>query len=131
MPLSVNRMYSSNGFGGKTLSTAGKAWKARAKVSLVKQWVSVPKGVFVDNTPYELHLVLRFTGMVNKGWPKRSKRRYKKKDISNYVKLLEDTISEVTGIDDSQTTRLIVEKVEMSGFPPGTPCVQILYRPLE
>lgn len=132
MPPSVNRLYRRAGRGGKTLSDEGKSWKAKALIALGKQWVTVPRSVFKKNVPYELWIRFTYEGVVNKGWPKSSKTRYKRKDVSNYVKLLEDVISEVSGIDDSQTVRLIVEKQERSeALYEGEPCIQILLKPLE
>jgi Holliday junction resolvase RusA-like endonuclease len=59
---------------------------------------------------YELTLHFFFPSVVNETWnnpdvkpSKRAKSRYKRMDLSNRIKLLEDCIRDALAIDDSQT----------------------------
>lgn len=56
-----------------------------------------------DYSTYTVNFVFHFPkdSLVNKGWPK-TKTYYKKMDVGNRRKLLEDCVSEVLGIDDSR-----------------------------
>lgn len=47
----------------------------------------------------------------NKGWKEgKTKYRYKRRDVSNFIKLIEDVICLYLGIDDSQFLRISAEK---------------------
>lgn len=52
--------------------------------------------------------------LLNKGWPKTIKTRYKRYDASNRVKVLEDVISTALGYDDGQNFTVVVAKVVSS-----------------
>lgn len=60
---------------------------------------------------YEIRIDLFFTKdeLVNKGWPN-TKTYYKKMDVGNRRKLLEDCLAEVLGIDDMYTFDLRMVK---------------------
>lgn len=77
------------------------------------------------NALYALHLRFFFFELVNKSWnnmdlppSKRAKSRYKKIDLSNRIKLLEDCIRDALAIDDSQTFAASQEKHQCG---PGEP----------
>jgi Holliday junction resolvase RusA-like endonuclease len=131
LPPSVNRLYVPNGFGGKRLSTAGKAWRARALLDLTKQCMFASAGVLDTEKAYVLELTFLFEPLINKGWPKTAKTRFRKKDASNYVKLLEDCVSCATGVDDSNTVMQVVAKEE---YAPGRfkddARIRIVYGPI-
>ena len=67
---------------------------------------------------YEVRIDLFFTKdqVVNKGWPK-TKTYYKKMDVGNRRKLLEDCLAEVLGIDDMYTFDLRMVKQVTTGEP--------------
>jgi len=77
---------------------------------------------------YRLVLVFHLQAL-NKGWPKTAKSRYKRVDLSNRIKLLEDVIKDVTGIDDSQTFEITVVKKHLEQG--SDPRVQVLFEVLE
>ena len=64
---------------------------------------------------YKVHIELFFTKdqLVNKGWPK-TKTYFKKMDVGNRRKLLEDCIAETLGIDDMYTFDLRMTKIASS-----------------
>lgn len=107
-PPSVNEMYARTAY-GMTASTKTKKFKAKAIVELAKQWLFCqPLG---RNDPHKLTLVFYLPEIENKGWPKSAKTRFKRKDVSNLVKILEDAIVTASGIDDSTTLELHVRKL--------------------
>lgn len=66
---------------------------------------------------YAMHLRFFMKDLLNKSWnnpdvapSKRAKSRYKKVDLSNRIKLIEDCIRDAIGIDDSQTFAATQEK---------------------
>jgi len=57
-------------------------------------------------------MVLDMPNLLNKGWPDKAKTRYKEKDASNRVKVLEDCLATAFGFDDSQFFLQLVAKRE-------------------
>lgn len=107
LPPSVNRMFTVRN-GRKVLSTEARRYKNKVKLELTKQLLTYkPLG---HNTPIDLYIDFVFHDMHNKGFPKTAKTKFKKKDVSNKIKILEDVLCEVLDIDDSQVVRLEVHK---------------------
>lgn len=94
---------------GKRLSSAGRRFKIRAMKTLQEDGraalINLPEDV-----PYELTLAIFLERVENKGWSVGKTDRYKKVDITNRVKLVEDTVSEAVGVDDKHNFRIVVEK---------------------
>lgn len=72
------------------------------------------------NSIYALHLRFYFQALENARWndsacppSKRPKSRYKKIDLSNRIKLLEDCIRDALDIDDAQTFAASQEKHQL------------------
>jgi Holliday junction resolvase RusA-like endonuclease len=81
-----------------------------------------PQGV------YALHLKFFFDSLVNETWnnhtlapSRRAKSRYKRIDLTNRIKLLEDCVRDAIDIDDSQTFAASQEKHQ----DPNNPRVEI------
>ena len=77
---------------------------------------------------YGLRLIFYFDSLVNPSFmdmkvppSKRAKSRYKRIDLTNRVKLLEDCVRDALAIDDSQTFIAMLEK----HHDPGNPRVEI------
>ena len=111
LPPSANHAYFNLPRGGRTLSTAGKKYKNETKTYLAQMYHRDMKK-FVPNAPYLVYMRFYFAVLQNGTWgkPKGAESRYKKTDASNRAKLLEDVIKDVTGVDDSNTMTLILEK---------------------
>ncbi len=66
------------------------------------------------NLLYALHLRFFFPTVVNESWfatkGRKAKDKYKKFDLSNRIKLLEDCIRDAVAVDDSHTFALSQEK---------------------
>lgn len=112
MPMTVNKAYV-NIKGRRALSKEGKIYK-NSVTSLVAKELSLCDGVFdslvVPDEPLELEIKLFFSHTQNKGWPSKAKSRYKRVDVSNRVKLLEDALFKALGVDDSAIFSLTISK---------------------
>ena len=112
MPMTVNKAYA-NIKGRKVLSKEGKIYKSRVTSTLAKE-LALCSGIFDDliipNTPLYMSISLFFSTTENKGWPNKAKSRYKRVDVSNRVKLLEDATFDALGVDDSAVFSLTVSK---------------------
>ena len=95
--------------GGRRLTDRGKAFKRESKVYLTKHY-GASLAQIKENVPYLVHFVFFFNNLFNKTYPKQSRTRYKKMDATNRVKLLEDVLADVCGIDDSQFMVVILTK---------------------
>jgi Holliday junction resolvase RusA-like endonuclease len=107
-PPSSNNIYIRHPSGkGRILSQEARTFKIRA-MKTIQQEGRVSLMQVQKNVPYELHLVLFFPQVENQNSSKGD--RYKKIDLSNRIKLIEDTVSEAVGLDDSHNFRLKQEK---------------------
>lgn len=111
VPPSSNHAYFNLPRGGRSLSTEGKRYKAETTAQLVRNY---PKEMqfFRPNTPYLILVRIHFETILNAGYPKKAESRYKKLDVSNRLKLLEDCLKDAGGIDDSQYLQLVLEKCQ-------------------
>lgn len=109
IPPSSNHAYMNNGFGGRTLSPKGQLYKKETIAHLARTYPNEMR-YFKPNVLYCLFIILTFRDVENKGWPKKTANRYKKLDVTNRLKLLEDALQEATGIDDSQHVMVTVYK---------------------
>jgi Holliday junction resolvase RusA-like endonuclease len=111
IPPSVNHAYVNIRGGGRTLSKAGLGYKNEVKVHLTKNYRKELM-VLKPDTQTVIKIVLGIPTMFNEsfGDKKGAASKYKKIDISNRVKLLEDVIKDVTNVDDSCTEALMIVK---------------------
>jgi hypothetical protein len=111
LPPSANNAYFNLRGGGRTLATAGKKFKNETKAYLTRKYVQEMRK-FVPNEPYLVYVRFYFKTLQNGTWGKAkgAESRYKKTDASNRIKLLEDVLKDVTGVDDSNTMALVLEK---------------------
>jgi hypothetical protein len=124
LPPSVNELYRPmiKGTGLKkiailALSATGTKFKKEAVSYLVKncqqqmRWFK-PGGTYVLFAQFEI------PNLENKGWPTKTASRYKRTDVSNRVKVLEDVIAEASAIDDSNYMMSVSRKCV--GVTPAT-----------
>lgn len=107
LPPTANQMYTVVG-GRKILSPEARKYKNRLKTSLAKEMLDYRP--FSKDDALRLYIDICMPNMLNKGFPKKAKTKFRKIDVSNRVKLIEDTICEVLTIDDSQIVSLGVTK---------------------
>lgn len=104
----------------RVLSPAGRRFKKEATAFILKAY-GMDLAHLKENVTYGLAIELTFEELTNKTWSpdgKGAKNRYKKVDASNRIKLIEDVLVDVSGIDDSQFMTLVVKKQE--GDSPST-----------
>jgi Holliday junction resolvase RusA-like endonuclease len=110
LPPSVNKIYRSIGKGRRALTAEGKAYKRKVIDALIPELCTCPP--FKENEPLHLSITLHLKALLNKGWPKKTKKRYKRIDVSNRIKLLEDALFECLGVDDCNVISLKINKVQ-------------------
>ena len=100
--------------GGRRLTEEGKNFKMEATDSIAKAIASLPDGgkSIVPNKPYLVSFTFVFLPLelFNKGYPKKTKNRYKRVDTLNRGKLLEDALADALGFDDSHNFKVDLEK---------------------
>lgn len=112
MPPSVNKLYYVRN-GRKALSSEGRALKEQMRAAIVLSSASSAAASDLENVPLQLELTFFFEELENRGWSqKKTQTRYKKVDVSNRVKLVEDAVCEALGIDDSVFMSIHLSKQE-------------------
>lgn len=116
LPPSSNHAYFNLPRGGRALTAEGKKYKNETKVYLTQKYTKELLK-FHNNSPYLVYLRFHLAQIENASWgkPKGAESRYKKIDASNRAKLLEDVLKDVSGVDDSNTLTLILEKRPLTG----------------
>jgi Holliday junction resolvase RusA-like endonuclease len=98
MPPSDNKIYFNHG--GARIKTK-EATRFENDVSEVMSGLAMSsKEEFEDNVPYSMTIIVYFKAVLNKSWPKKAKRRFKKLDCMNRQKLVTDCVMKCIGIDD-------------------------------
>lgn len=122
LPPSSNQIYIRHPTGkGRILSDKARAFKIKAMRAIQKSG----RVAFLNlrsNVPYELTLAIFFDVVEVTKSTKGS--RYKKIDLSNQIKLIEDTTAAAVGLDDSHNFRLVLEK----HCDPESPGIYVLLR---
>ena len=109
LPPSTNKLYTV-WRGRKILSTGGKRYKHAVATHIAQQFPTVAP--FKNSDAFSLKISLEFDIFVRS---KGAKSCYKRFDVSNRIKVLEDAICESFGIDDCQVLRLEIEKCPTMG----------------
>lgn len=120
MPPTSNNIYISIGK-RRQKSSLARAWQNRAVRDIMRQSNLTVQNEFDPERMYWLDLTFYFDQVVNKGWsefykrgPKKGQRKadtkWKKIDLGNRLKLLEDTVKAAVGVDDSSTFVLHLTK---------------------
>ena len=113
LPPSVNRAYATTRSGRRLLTSEGKLYKQSVRDIIGQRYsVVTPELTHLGQKPLSLSVKI-YTRVENKGWSDgKVKNRYKRVDISNRVKLLEDALFEALGVDDCLVFKLTVEKID-------------------
>lgn len=98
--------------GRKILSAAGRAWLQMAQAHLTKHYAQeiLLTPFLQPHVPYLLWLQFGTPELENAGFPTKAANRFKKFDASNGVKLVEDLIAKVSGVDDAQNIGVLASK---------------------
>jgi len=120
LPPSTNKIYFSRG-GGRQLTDRARKYKNSLVRWLGKEIAKSGLTTFRDDVPYEVRLLFAFERefVINKGWPKKAKSRFKKADTTNLDKLVLDALATAIGVDDCaffsvQLTKCISHKPGVS-----------------
>lgn len=116
LPPSINEAYSTIIKRGKrpiamrVLTTKAKKYKRETAAFLVQNFPTELM-FFKPNVPYGIAIQFAFIELENKTWASGgAKNRYKRVDVSNRLKIIEDVLAEVAAIDDSQNLTAIIDK---------------------
>lgn len=120
---SMNNLYFNNPKGGRTLKTTGQKLQNEIIAHLVQSYPAELR-FFLPDTPYLIYYRVYFEAIENKS----GKTRYKKVDVTNRLKFIEDCLKDAGGIDDSSFLLSLVEKRLAS---PGQEKVEIFAWNLE
>jgi hypothetical protein len=99
----------------RILTKEGKKYKNETKSSLAKTYPAQMREILTDG-PVGWGFMLDLPNLLNTTWPEAAKTRYKKLDVSNRTKLLEDALSDSVGMDDSQFLLALAAKREGQPF---------------
>lgn len=117
IPPTSNKLY----FRGTILTTIARKYAEQFSYEVTRKYLHEvqrldPKGI------YSIYVQFFFNRLTNASFedPKvpqkdRAKSRYKKMDLSNRFKLLEDCVRDIIGIDDCQTFSATLEKHQTDG----------------
>jgi len=95
---------------GKRLSDSGRRFKVRA-MKIIQEGGRVAFLNLKEHIPYELTLAVFLEKIENKGWSSgNADSRYAKIDVTNRIKLIEDTVADAVGVDDRHNFRISLEK---------------------
>lgn len=115
MPPSTNNAFINFGTKGRGLSKDGKKFKNLVQ-AYVGQHYPTELASFqkAKNEPFTVFFRIHVAELENKtfGAKKGAESRYKKNDATNRIKLLEDVLADVTGIDDANTLTFVIQKVQ-------------------
>lgn len=87
--------------GGRRLTNAGKEFKLNVSQVVLRNH-AMETGQLGPISGIGLYVAFGFPNLLNKGYPEKSESRYKKLDVSNRLKALEDGLTETINFDDSQ-----------------------------
>lgn len=107
LPPSTNKMHAVVQ-GHLVLTRAAREYKARSYEALKE----FEHRQFSPDIALELDITFHLPKLTNKGWPGKAKRKYKKRDVTNMLKLIEDVVALYLEIDDSQFLDVIARKRE-------------------
>lgn len=123
LPPSANHAWVTTRQGKRFLSADGKHFKQQ-----VKQTILLTPDLHLDpdvGVSLRIDLYFRRQDILSSTWPKEAKRRYKRLDTSNRIKLLEDAVFEAIGVDDSIVNDVHIRRhILLEGDPYST--VEIL-----
>lgn len=122
LPPSVNEMYVYTTRGPRP-SAKMKKFKAAANSEILKQ-INFSDEPLKKDVAYRLQLDFFMPSLYNKGYPSKAKTRFKRRDVTNLVKVFEDLICKVYGIDDCQFTEVVLKKLH----GPNYDQVGVVYR---
>jgi hypothetical protein len=111
LPPSQNHAYANLPTGGRRLTEEARGYKSQVTNYVARNHIKELSSLLA-NKPYEVYITFFFLywDLFNKGYPKKTKNRYKRVDTLNRGKLLEDALADAVGFDDSHNFVMHLEK---------------------
>lgn len=112
LPPSTNHAYTTIVKGRapiRMLTKVGRAYKTETSALLISGYPTALAKIKPEYS-YSAAYIFTTSRLTTKDWPRTAKNRFRKLDATNRVKLLEDVISEVTSVDDSNNMAVLVAK---------------------
>jgi hypothetical protein len=116
LPPSINSVYMHIRKGKKllrVLTPEGRKFKKEATAHLAKKY-PLALVMLKKNKPFTIFMRFTVTNLENLGWVKGTSGRYKHHDASNRIKVLEDVLVDISGVDDEHFTLVACQKVQGS-----------------
>jgi Holliday junction resolvase RusA-like endonuclease len=101
------------------LTTEARNFKAKAPAHFAEKYLEDISEFLKEHNETNMYVL---AVRMHMDW-KTEKGTFKRRDISNYIKLLEDSVSATLGVDDKQNIRIIFDKVDSK----EPPMVEIFY----
>ena len=113
VPPTSNHLYRNGYHGTRVMTKEGEAFANRVRADLSQEWIRTAP--LDPDMPYQVRFVHYMPDLFNKNQGRPGKtgapvRRFKRKDVSNMRKLLEDVVGEMIGVDDSSTLDAVSSK---------------------
>ena len=126
-PPSANKLYSVNQFGREFLTKAGRAYRNSVREALRGQWALTSFQLRLDDA-YDIDFWFFLPDVFNATWgeKKGAERRFKTRDVTNLVKVLEDVLKELLGVDDANACEVHLHK-----RPSETTEIRVIVRRLD
>lgn len=100
LPPTSNHAYFNLPKGGRKLTKEGEKYKTETSTFITKNCQPLIRDIKLNHA-YGIVFGVELD-ILNKTWPETAKTRYKRLDVDNRIKLLQDAVVEALGIDDSQ-----------------------------
>lgn len=108
MPPSDNKLYFTRG--GIRIKTKVAERYIKEAQNIIGHLALKGDEDFEENEAHAMTISIYFEDVVNKGWPKKAKTRFKKQDCQNRQKLVTDIVTKCLGIDDSHLFSILLLK---------------------
>lgn len=107
-PPSVNTMYTIVR-GRKILTNEARAYKRYVQFKIAKEYPVRIDGINKTSI-YGVTYLLYREDWLNKGYPKKAKTKFKRVDLDNPIKCVQDAVMGAIGVEDSQIFEIWVKK---------------------
>lgn len=126
-PVSINKLYTNGMHGQRVLTSAGQKYKSNLSAVVARStldWKRAVDLVYQKGGGATLLVALYFEELMNKSWKPGGvtktgnlQQPRQTKDASNYIKLIEDGVSEGSGINDCNNISVLIVKAEDKSNP--------------
>lgn len=139
LPPSTNKLYQRTSRGGLALTKAAKTFRERLRKEIIAYLPQLSCFPLDQESIYRFDVLLYFKELENKGWHERHTKgkdkgkrkaatRYKRIDMDNRIKFLQDSVMSSLGVDDSQVFAGWQEKREDSSNPRAEVVLHVMDR---